>query len=247
MGEAVRRLQAVAGDAIRADKWQTAKRMVSAYVEGLAADLDELAGEDVLTVDAAVDLLATAAGCRDLGKLVKRQLVSARRAKLRPASRGVDAPVTLADILPGDAPGRLDQLVMPSGYLLLADGVAGPPRPESDERPLVSGRPVYLSAIVRSVTDGEYHADVVWQAPDGRWEVGTFARHVLADSRALVKLARRGLPVDSGTASALVREQALQSPAPWRPPPPQSTQTTVGAKRGHTFESPVPQGRVPRH
>lgn len=202
--EAVNRLRTVAGEAFRADGWQTAKRLVQRYVETLPAELDDLAKAEPLEVDASVELLGSAAGCRELGKLVKRQLAAARRAKAQPRQRGGQT-TTLADLLPETAPGDLARLVMPSGYVMASDGVHGPPKQETDERPLVSSRPVYLAATVRSVTDGEYYADVVWQTPDGLWEVGTFPRHVLADGRALVKLARKGLPVDSGTAALLVR------------------------------------------
>ena len=205
MSSAVERLRMVAGEAFRAEKWQTAKKVARAYVETMTADLDELAAGEAFEVDAAVELLGSAAGCREMAKLIKRQVAAARRAKAAPRGRQEGQRVPLSDLLPDTAPGELGRLVMPSGYLMLSDGVAGPPKPDSDERPLVSARPVYLAATVRSVTDGEYYADVVWQTPDGQWEVGTFPRHVLADARSLVKLARRGLPVDSGTAGALVR------------------------------------------
>ena len=203
--DAVLRLRAVAGRACRADRWQEGKRCVAEYVEGLAVELEQLARGDAATVDAAVELIASAAGCKDLGRYIRGAIGEARmRARVDTRSQG-DQVVRLADLLPPEAPGCTERLVMPQGYLMGSVGVQGPPQQETGERVLIASRPVYLAGIVRSVRDGEYHCDVAWLTPDRRWCVDTFPRHVLADARALVRLARRGLPVDSGTATKLVR------------------------------------------
>lgn len=203
--EAVERLQRAAESAYRAERWQDGKKIAQEYLRGVAGDLDELMSAHPLEVETALDLLMSSSGCREVGRALKRQIATARRMKSSPEQRQGHQRVTLSEVLPDTAPGPISRLVVPPGYVILSDGIAGPPRPDTDERPLVSSRPVYLAATVRSVTDGEYHSDVVWRSPDGRWDRGTFPRHVLADSRALVKLARRGLPVDSGTAAALVK------------------------------------------
>ena len=203
--KAAERLHSVAGECFRAAHWQEAKRTAGAYVASMSADLEALAAAPAAEIDGALQLISSAAGCRDLGRHIKKQINEARKRHSGDARAAGGPLVSLASLLPREAPGALDRLVMPAGYVMTREGVAGPPQRDTDERPIIAARPVYLVGTVRSVSDGEYHADVAWQTPDRRWVVDTFPRHVLADSRALVKLSRRGLPVDSGTAAGLVR------------------------------------------
>ena len=204
---AVDRLRSVATAATTSDSWQAARAAVGDYLEGFSSDLPLLAAAGLtLEVDAALQLVAAASGCRQIAKAMKQQLQAQRQKQKAPrlVKRAAES-ITLADLLPEGAPGPVQQLVMPEGYLLTPEGVAGPPRADTDERPLISARPIYLAAIVRSVDDGEWLADVVWQTPDRQWVCATFPRQVLADGRRIVSLARAGAPVDSGTASMLVR------------------------------------------
>lgn len=206
MGEAIARLSWVADEVSSATDWQAARRVVSDYLSQWADDVGELGkATHVVAVDSHLARIDAAAGCGRLVRSMRTTLAEVRRAALRvaatsPADTGPD---TLGELIGADAPGPVGALAMPPAYAIGEGGVWH--LNEHGERKRIAARPVYVAALVRDVVGGAYFADLVWQAPNGEWQVKTYPRQTLSDGRAMVRLASDGVPVDSTTSGALVR------------------------------------------
>lgn len=200
---AIERLRSVADACSSTTDWSTARRAISTYLEAWEADVVELSSASLaVAVEAQVARLNAAPGCSRVVRSMRSTLAEARSATMRIARPGDDAgPTRLQACLPEDAPAT-EGLLVPAGYAVTLHGVFR----VNEEETQVASRPVYLSAIIRDVEGTIYHADLVWRNPGGAgWTSRTYPRATLADSRALVRTARDGVPVDSTTAGALVR------------------------------------------
>ncbi len=195
----------VAEEASRASDYDAARAVVRGYLSSWHSDVRHLADPRVaLQVDTAIAILGAVKGCGALAKSISTAIEKAREARPKIVELEAEA-VRLVHFVGEKAPGPVGDLIMPRGFVITPEGIGGPAKADSDDRPLIASRPVYIAAIVRAIEGGEYHADLVWRSPAGTWEVGTYPRRVLSDSRSIVKLAGDGVPVDSGTASGLVR------------------------------------------
>ncbi len=82
---ALDRLRGVATAATTSDSWQAARAAVGDYLEGFSSDLPLLAAAGLtLEVDAALQLVAAASGCRQIAKAMKQQLQAQRQKQKAP-------------------------------------------------------------------------------------------------------------------------------------------------------------------
>ena len=161
----------------------------------------------VREVDVLLERLASVPGYASRAAAARRILRSYHEAgpRIRVVQGGAEAPsVSLSERMVSegyhDAP---DGLVVPDGYRL-QEGEIVRVTSEDREDVTVSERPIAIVGRATDAETGEASVSVAWRY-EGRWIAETVSRYTVADARALVALSRRGAPVDSTTASEVVR------------------------------------------
>jgi hypothetical protein len=160
----------------------------------------------VREVDVLLERMATVPGYSARATAARRILRSYHTPgpQIRVVQGGNDAPaVSLSERMAADGYHAPDGLKVPDGYRLRGSEIV---RVTSEDREdvTVSERPIAIVGRATDAETGEASVSVAWRYED-RWISETVSRYTVADARALVALSRRGAPVDSTTASEVVR------------------------------------------
>jgi len=176
----------------------------------IIAYLDSCWDEDKGTlhgVQEAISLLQKLGRRDKVGRFVAGLIADIRpngKAKKEAEVVGMDG-LPVADQLVFDVPGMPEGTALPPGYLITPEGLirkgAG-----LNEYILISHLLIVPIGIYKDMSSSKYHVELTWQTEDHEvWTTRTVPRGTVADARAIVSLAHDGAPVDSTSASEIVR------------------------------------------
>jgi hypothetical protein len=130
---------------------------------------------------------------------IRKQLRAAPRAGLRVA--GNDERIYVRDAVGWE--GYPEDIEVPRGWMLTFDRLVRQQQAESGTTAWDLGRPLLVTRRLADIETGDHSIELAWRE-EGRWKMEVFPRSAAMDSRKLVALADRGLPVSSGSARGYI-------------------------------------------